>query len=54
MLTAVLRPVASGITMTGICKSDDPDEIQACVWVVNPAEGGGGAAVPKPKFRIEF
>ena len=32
MLTAVLRPVASGVTMTGICKSDDPDKIQASAF----------------------
>ena len=26
----------SGITMKGICAVDDPDQIQACLWRVDP------------------
>lgn len=29
--------VEAGITMKGICAADDPDQIQACLWRVDPA-----------------
>ncbi len=28
--------VESGVTMKGICAADDPDQIQACLWRVDP------------------
>ena len=42
----------AGITMKGICAADDPDQIQACLWRVDPASKD--APNKETKYQILF
>jgi hypothetical protein len=42
----------AGITMKGICAADDPDQIQACLWRVDPASKD--APKEETKYQILF
>ncbi len=43
------RKTDGGMGMSGICKVDDPNAIQACIWSAEQREGKG-----QPKFNIIF
>ena len=48
---ASCRPLkAETIGMTGICQSEDPNVIQACLWSPAPAKGGH----QKQRYSIFF
>lgn len=44
--------VVAGVQMKGICMGDDPDQIRACLWRVDPVEKSTPADVEK--YEILF
>lgn len=42
----------SGIQMKGICVGDDPDQIRACLWRVDPVDKSTSA--DEAKYQILF